>query len=59
MVKLQWNSTSDISLENIRDFEILFWIVASSYLNRQKNIFKVGNTVKNISAIDVIMISLL
>ena len=42
MVPLQQNSTTGISLENLRDFERLFWMAASIVIVADKNIFNVG-----------------
>ena len=40
MVLQQRNSPSDISLENIRDFENLFWMVASKVISADKKHFQ-------------------
>ena len=57
---LNWNSTTDIPLEQILHIENLFWMWWLSNLSQQtKTILKVGNIMKNIAAIDVILMSLL
>ena len=69
LVKLMWTAKTmvyysgippNISLENIQEFEILFWMVASKRISTQQKYFQSWQySQKNIAAIDVIFMSLL
>ena len=61
MVQLQRNSTTDISLKNIRDLENLFWIVASKVskvIETDKKHFQSWQDSQNIDEINVILMPL-
>ena len=52
------NSTTGISLENLSDFQRLFWMGASKVIAADKNMFNVGVKVTITASIDAILMFL-